>query len=112
MRTSGVLGLRNKSGLESATLQPQATFSGEELYPGIFMKAAVLAFGISQGQVFIDGNKRTGLISALVFLEVNGFTIKEEAVELYDAMLGMADKTVSKEDFAAILEEISVANEF
>ncbi len=106
LRTSGVLGVRNKDGLESAVSQPRITFGGEELYRDIFMKAAVLAFGISQGQVFVDGNKRTGLLSALVFLDVNGIYLKKESEELYLGMIGMSDKSVTKEQFAEILQSL------
>lgn len=49
--TNGKLGVRNIEGLRSAVEQPKTTFGGEELYPDIFLKAAVLAHGISEGQV-------------------------------------------------------------
>lgn len=46
------------------------------LYPEIFQKAAVYFYNIINGHIFNDGNKRTALASALIFLEVNGFRIK------------------------------------
>ena len=102
--TKGELGLRNQSGFLSAVEQPRATYGGEELYKGIFLKAAVLAHGISEGQVFIDGNKRAGLLSALVFLEINGLSLAKEVPELEDCMMNMANKSLSKEGFAEKLK--------
>ncbi len=46
------------------------------LYPEIFQKAAVYFYTIINGHIFNDGNKRTALESALIFLELNGFRIK------------------------------------
>ena len=74
-----------KSGLEAAVSQPRQTFGGADLYPGIFEKGAALARGIICGHVFVDGNKRTGMEAALVFLEVNGWQVrltKDEYVAL------------------------------
>jgi death-on-curing protein len=44
---------------------------GEELYPELHEKAAVLLRGIIADHAFVDGNKRTGIMSALVFLNLN-----------------------------------------
>lgn len=66
--------------------------------------AATYAHGIAQNQGYIDGNKRTGLSAALVFLEANGVKTSlanEEA--LYDMMIGAANRTVNRDDIAQIL---------
>jgi len=62
---------------------PQQTAFGKELYPSVFLKAAVYARSIIMNHPFIDGNKRTGVTSAFVFLEWNGYesTAKEGEVE-------------------------------
>lgn len=44
-------------------------------YPTISDKASILAWAIIDGHVFIDGNKRTGLMSMMIFLIQNGFYI-------------------------------------
>ena len=63
---------RDEGLLDSVVNQPRQTYGGVELYRGLFEKAAVLARGIICDHVFVDGNKRTGLAAAAVFLEQNG----------------------------------------
>jgi death-on-curing protein len=55
---------------------------GETLHPTISSKAAVYFYHIVTGHVFHDGNKRTGLAAALVFLQLNGYTLRNELVGL------------------------------
>lgn len=104
--TNGMQGLRNKEGLKSALEQPKATFDDKELYPDVFIKAAVLAHGISEGQVFVDGNKRTGLLTALTFLELNGLALYKEIPEFEDYMIGLSSGKYTKEDFASKLKSL------
>jgi len=52
-----------------------ADMFGKPLYPEIWDKAGVYCFNIIANHIFHDGNKRTGLESALLFLELNGFTL-------------------------------------
>lgn len=47
-------------------------FFGEKLYPDIYHQAAAYMFHIIKDHVFIDGNKRVGLATAITFLEYNG----------------------------------------
>ena len=58
---------------------------GKELYPSIFAKAAVYARNIIMNRPFIDGNKRTGVTVASIFLEQNGYylTAKEGEIEAF-----------------------------
>ncbi len=63
----------NRGALEHALVEMNATVFGEAIYPTICDKAALLAWRIIAGHVFVDGNKRTGMASAKVFLLVNGF---------------------------------------
>jgi death-on-curing protein len=44
---------------------------GEQLYPDIFHQAAAYMFYIIKDHIFVDGNKRTGLATAITFLEWN-----------------------------------------
>jgi death-on-curing protein len=53
----------------------EAEMFGEPLYPKITDKAAVYCYNIICNHIFTDGNKRTGLASALIFLNLNGFDI-------------------------------------
>lgn len=65
--------LRNRDGLEGALARPlwQAHYGGADLAK----QAAVLAHGIAESQLFVDGNKRTALAAMRLFLLVNGFEV-------------------------------------
>jgi death-on-curing protein len=97
----GLDGLREPGLLDSALMQPEATyFYGQGDLAAI---AAAYAFHIAQNQPFIDGNKRTAMASALTFLEGNGIDIeKYDGAQLYDAMIGIAEKRLDKAGLAAI----------
>ncbi|SDR82573.1 type II toxin-antitoxin system death-on-curing family toxin [Opitutus sp. GAS368] len=97
----GLDGLREPGLVDSALMQPEATyFYGQGDLAAI---AAAYAFHIAQNQPFIDGNKRTAMASALTFLEGNGIDIeKYDDAQLYDAMIGIAEKRLDKAGLAAI----------
>lgn len=56
----------------------QAEMFGEPLYPAIHDKAAVYCYNIICNHIFTDGNKRTGLAAALMFLNINGFDLSQK----------------------------------
>lgn len=47
-------------------------FDGKELYPDVFLKAAALLDSLINNHPFVDGNKRTGITAAALFLQANG----------------------------------------
>ena len=104
-RYGGSVGVRDMNLLSSAIAMPYASFSGKFLYDDIYEMASAYAFHISQNHPFIDGNKRTALASALVFLEMNGVSISDTQEKLYDAMMILAIGEMSKKEFAAILRK-------
>ena len=71
----GAAGIRDQGLLESAVAQASTTYDGEYLHNGLFEMAAAYAFHIAENQPFLDGNKRTGLNAAIVFLGLNGLTL-------------------------------------
>jgi death-on-curing protein len=68
----GSAGLRDMGLLESAVQMPRQKFGGEYLHHGLASMAAAYLFHIASNHPFVDGNKRAGAMSALVFLDVNG----------------------------------------
>jgi len=97
----GLDGLRDPGLLDSALMQPEAAcFYGQGDLAAI---AAAYAFHIAQNQPFLDGNKRAAMGSALTFLEGNGVNIENyDGAELYDAMIGIAEKRIDKAGLAGI----------
>ncbi len=65
-------GVRDEGLLESALSTPFATFDGKYLYASLQAKAAQLGFGLVRNHPFLDGNKRIGAHTMLVFLALNG----------------------------------------
>ena len=53
------------------------------------------------------GNKRTGLLAAVVFLDLNGVAIRDPEGRLYDAMIAIAERRMDKLGLAALLRELS-----
>jgi death-on-curing protein len=80
----GMHGTRDRGLLESALAQPEATFEGEYLHLSLHEMAAAYLYHVVRNHPFLDGNKRTGYVAALVFLAVNGAPTDDEFEELYD----------------------------
>jgi death on curing protein len=99
--TGGSHGIRDLARLESAVARPQATFNGKELYPDIFLKAAALLDSLVNNHPFVDGNKRTGISSAALFLRANGWRLTATNIELVKFTLQVA---VSHPELASLGE--------
>jgi death-on-curing protein len=73
----------------------------------LFEMAAAYLFHISQNHPFLDGNKRTAMISALAFLRLNGVPIHGHADSLYELTLETSRGSLSKSDIASTLRSIA-----
>jgi death on curing protein len=104
----GAAGVRDQGLLESAVATPRASFGEAYLHEDLPHMAAAYAFHIAQNQPFVDGNKRTGLVAALVFLDLNGVTVLDPQERLYDAMIAIAERRLDKDGLAELLRELSV----
>ncbi len=96
----GSFGVRDHGSVESCAGQPMHSFGGEDLYPSLFDKAAVYAFSISENQPFIDGNKRTAATVAAAFLDINGYVMDCPKGQIYDVMMALANKQLTREELA------------
>jgi death on curing protein len=108
-RYGGSPGIRDRGLLESAVAMPRATAGGEFAHEDLFAMAAAYAFHIAQNQPFVDGNKRTGLLAALVFLDLNGVEIADSEGRLYDAMIAIAERKLDKPGMGHLLRELATA---
>ena len=97
-QTSGSEGVRDYNLLDSALETPFQSFGGDELYPTIQAKAARLGYGLIKNHCMIDGNKRIGTHSMLVFLALNGIELKYMQKELYETILDVAAGKIEYED--------------
>ena len=97
-QTGGSEGVRDYNLLDSAFETPFQSFGGDELYPTIQAKAARLGYGLIKNHCMIDGNKRIGTHSMLVFLALNGIELKYMQKELYETILDVAAGKIEYED--------------
>ena len=88
--TGGEHGVRDLGLLESAVARPQATFDRQELYPDVFEKAAALMESLINNHPFVDGNKRTGIACAILFLQQNGISFSAKNADLEKFTLRVA----------------------
>jgi death-on-curing protein len=98
--TGGSHGVRDIGLLASAVYRPQVTFDGQELYQDLFTKVAALMESLINNHPFIDGNKRTGLTAAGLFLIVNGRKLIASAEDAELISLRIAKSEIGIHDLA------------
>ena len=106
-RYGGSYGVRDPALLSSALAMPSATFSGEFLHADIFQQAAAYAYHLCQNHPFLDGNRRTALAAALVFLDLNGIDISDPSLDLYRCMVGVAQGKKTRSDISSTFRKLS-----
>ena len=94
----GSAGVRDEGLLDSALGKPQNLFAYGK--PTIFDLAASYAFGLVKNHPFIDGNKRAGFITALTFLELNGYQFHATEVDAAVRTLALAAGEMSEAAYA------------
>lgn len=110
-RYGGSHGLRDLDLLKSALGMPQATFGGEYLHTDVFEMAAAYLFHIVKNHPFIDGNKRAGAVSALVFLALNGYDFTAPQNTLAARVFALAGGELAKVDVAIFIRKWAVRPE-
>lgn len=98
-----------KEGLISALIQKQnqSLFGSDNLYPDIYLKAAVLMEGLIRWHIFTDGNKRTALMSTFIYLYGNKhyLAIPIDSVRF---LIRVADDRQNDQDYTNnLIKEIS-----
>jgi death-on-curing protein len=110
-QSGGGPGLLDPGALDSALAQPQMTFAGADLYPGLADKAAALGFSLICNHPFRDGNKRVGHAALETFVVLNGYELQATVDEQEQVILQVAAGSMKREDFtdwvAAHLQKIS-----
>jgi death-on-curing protein len=96
----GAAGLRDRGLLQSALARPrQLQAYGDK--PGIVQMAAAYTAGIVRDHPFVDGNKRTGFVVGVLFLELNGYRFTASEEDAAQAVLSLAAGAIKEEVFAA-----------
>lgn len=105
--TGGEHGYIDLGLLQSAVARPQATFDRQDLYPGLFSKAAALLESLIGNHAFLDGNKRTAIAAAALFLRLNGFRLTANNQQLEVFTLQCAQHLLSLDQIEQWLETCS-----
>jgi death on curing protein len=104
----GGAGVRDQNLLASALSRPQNPAAYGE--PDVSDLAAAYGFGISRNHAFIDGNKRTGFVAAVMFLRLNGYNIIADDASKVLTMLAVAAGDILEAEFAAWIRLHAVKN--
>lgn len=98
--TGGSHGVRDLGMLLSAAGRPQASFDGQDLYSDLFSKAAALMESLIRNHPFVDGNKRTGVTAAGLFLQRNGYRLTANNTDLVSITMEIAQSQSDVEELA------------
>lgn len=99
-RYGGSPEVRDYGLLESALAQPAARFGGVSLHADVYEMAAAYLFHLVQNHAFVDGNKRIGVVAALVFLRLNDIHIDAPPGTLYDLTIAVATGQADKDQIS------------
>jgi death on curing protein len=95
----GASGLRDPGLLQSALARPRQhhTYASS---PDIIEMTALYTAGIVRNHPFIDGNKRTGFVVGVLFLEINGFNFRASEEDATQAVLNLAAGALNETGYA------------
>jgi len=94
----GGQGIRDEGLLDSALQRPANKLAYGS--PDLVELAAAYAYGIARNHPFIDGNKRTALVTSFTFLYVNGLRVTTNQEQNAKQFLALAEGTISEEELA------------
>jgi len=103
----GARGVRDAALLDSALVRPRQ-IAGYEPEADIVRLAAALSFGIVRNHPFVDGNKRTGFVVGVLFLEFNGYRFVASEESAASAMMALAGGDLDEAGYAAFLRENAI----
>lgn len=101
----GSVGVRDSGLVDSAIASARnAYFYGQD---DLFDVAAAYAYHIAESQAYLDGNKRTAMLAAIVFLAANDVIISKNTDILYQAMIDIANHKLDKAGLAEIFRRLA-----
>ena len=100
----GATGVRDRGLLQSALARPRQHHSYAKTSDVVEM-AALYTAGIVRNHPFIDGNKRTGFVIGVLFLELHGFDFTASEADATQAVMALASGTLDEAAFTAWLRE-------
>lgn len=105
--TGGSHGIHDFHTILSLENSPKQEVFGKELYPSVFLKASLYARDIIMSHPFVDGNKRTSMSCAIIFLEDNGYTVSVKEGGIEEFALRIVKEKLEPKDISAWLKKHS-----
>jgi death on curing protein len=105
-RFGGLTGVRDENLLTSAVLTPQSSFAGKSPYTDLVDIAAAYLFYVCRNHPFLDGNKRTAMMSAIVFLRLNGIDPAPDSGRWERLMLDVATSKIDRQETTERLRKL------
>jgi death-on-curing protein len=102
----GTAGVRDAALLDSAVAAPQATFGGASVYADLTEVAAAYLFFLCRNHAFVDGNKRTAMMAAIVFLRLNGIEPAPDSESWEQLLLDVSSSNLDREQTTARLKAL------
>lgn len=100
----GGLGVRDQGLIESALHRPLASYAGSSVYRTPFGRAATLWWGLIKNHGFVDGNKRTSTMAALLWLDREGYELKVSDRDIVEVATAIANDQHTVETLGAWLQ--------
>ncbi|RSM62594.1 type II toxin-antitoxin system death-on-curing family toxin [Amycolatopsis sp. WAC 01376] len=101
----GVSRVRDVGLLDAAAHRPRSSLTGQDAYPGLHEKAAVLLESLVRNHPLVDGNKRLGWMAVFVFYGLNGVDLEAPEDDAYELVIAAATGTVVYEEAAQRLAD-------
>lgn len=108
-RYGGRRGIRDSALLESALTMPRSGIVGQYLHEGLFAMAAAYLFHFCRNRPFHSANDRTGVVTALVFLRINGVGVRGNSQEFHDLVSAVVQQKADKDIISWFFESHSYA---
>ena len=102
----GLHGIRDEALLTSAIFAPQSSFGGKSPYIDLIDIAAAYLFYLCRNHPFLDGNKRTAMAAAIVFLRLNGFNPAADGEKWEGLILDVASSKIDREQTTLRLRKL------
>jgi len=102
----GRYGIRDEALLASAVFAPQSSFGGKSPYIDLIDIAAAYLFYLGRNHPFLDGNKRTAMAAAVVFLRLNGFDPAADSDDWERLVLDVASGKIDREQTTRRLRKL------
>jgi len=102
----GLHGIRDEALLASAVFAPQSSFGGKSPYVDLIEVAAAYLFYLGRNHPFLDGNKRTAMAAAVVFLRLNGFDPAADGDDWQRLVLDVTSGKIDREQTTRRLRKL------